>query len=365
MHFGEAVLSATSVAGSPSGQRFGVDDLKGVIAVPPTPALPGADRLNARDTVDLVETERMIRTLLDSGVDGILSNGTLGEIATLTLDEWKAFAATIAETVRAVNSDFPVFIGATTPNSRDTADRIRYIHGLGLRGAFLGRPSWSQLGAEAMATYYEDLAAEFPDMAFVLYDNPEAFKGPIPPPVYARLARIPGVIGVKYPSMTPKFRSDVGAAAAGALRIMPIEADWLAARTLFPEEMLACWSSSALCGPEPVLFLREALRSEDTETARWVTDRIEWTYETFLARRDFAEFSKYNTRIEKLRFDEAGYVSAGPARPPYHIVPEEYVEGARETGRRWRQVVAEVESRREGSAAAAVGQSPDQAKEER
>src|SRR5690606_22836663 len=38
-------------------------DMRGVMAYPPTPALPGADRVDATDTVDLAETERMIRTL--------------------------------------------------------------------------------------------------------------------------------------------------------------------------------------------------------------------------------------------------------------------------------------------------------------
>jgi trans-o-hydroxybenzylidenepyruvate hydratase-aldolase len=28
----------------------------------------------------------------------------------------------------------------------------------------------------------------------------------------------------------------------------------------------------------------------------------------------------------------AGWCKAGPCRPPYHIVPENYLEGARESG---------------------------------
>src|SRR5690606_8925190 len=76
-------------------------DMRGVMAYPPTPALPGADRVDATDTVDLAETERMIRTLIADGVDAIALNGTLGECATLTLEEWKAFAACAAETAEA------------------------------------------------------------------------------------------------------------------------------------------------------------------------------------------------------------------------------------------------------------------------
>ena len=36
-------------------------DMRGVMAYPPTPALPGAERVDAQNTVDLAETERMIR----------------------------------------------------------------------------------------------------------------------------------------------------------------------------------------------------------------------------------------------------------------------------------------------------------------
>ena len=38
--------------------------------------------------------------------------------------------------------------------------------------------------------------------------------------------------------------------------------------------------------------------------------------------------------LEKIRIDEAGYIKAGPCRPPYIHCPEDYAEGARESGRR-------------------------------
>jgi dihydrodipicolinate synthase/N-acetylneuraminate lyase len=326
------------------GRRFGVDDLTGVIAVTPTPALPGADALDAQNTVDVAESERMIRALLSAGVDGILTNGTLGEMATLTLDEWRTFAEVLAETVADAAPGLPVFVGATALGARDTVERIAHLHRLGLRGAFLGRPFWSQLGPAATVRFYTDVADAFPDMSFVLYDNPEAFKGPLTPEVYATLAAHPGIIGVKYTMITPAYRPTM-TAVGGKLRILPIEADWLVAHTLFPNEALACWSSSACCGPEPALHLRAALARGDVDDARWITDRIEWTYEPFLARRNFPEFSKYNIPLEKIRFDEAGFVAAGPTRAPYHVVPDEYVDGARENGRRWRSLVGEVSAR--------------------
>ena len=119
-------------------------DMRGVMAYPPTPALPGAERVDAVDTVDLAETERMIRTLINEGVDAIALNGTLGEMATLTLEEWKAFAGCVAETVRAIDPDFPVFIGATTLNTRDTVARMRFLADEVI-GTLLGRPMWGEM----------------------------------------------------------------------------------------------------------------------------------------------------------------------------------------------------------------------------
>jgi dihydrodipicolinate synthase/N-acetylneuraminate lyase len=322
-------------------QKFTVEHLRGVIAVTPTPALPGAEALDATNTVDLVEADRMIRALVRDGVDGIMTNGTLGEMATLTEDEWKQFAATVSGAMAEVAPEMPLFIGATAPNSRDTAARIRFLHGLGVRGVFLGRPMWSALGPDALYEYYRTLAAAFPDMAFVLYDNPEAFKGAIPPGVYAQLAKLPQIVGAKYTAITPKYTADMYAVGDG-VRLMPIESDWFVAHSLFPERVSACWSSSALCGPEPVVLLRDLIVSGQADSARELTHRMEWAYEPLLARTNFAEFSKYNIALEKTRFDEAGYVKAGPTRPPYHIAPEPYLEGARENGRRWRRIIDEL-----------------------
>lgn len=168
-------------------QKFTVEHLQSVIAVTPTPALPRAEDPRASNTVNIEESERMIRRLIEDGVDGILTNGTLGEMATLTVQEWKSFAQVVSETVQSLKPDLPLFIGATTLNTRDTVERIDYLQHLGVRGVLLGRPFWCEMGTEVMFGFYQDIARAFPDMSFILYDNPEAFKGVIPTPVYTRL----------------------------------------------------------------------------------------------------------------------------------------------------------------------------------
>lgn len=322
-------------------QKFAVEHLQGVIAVTPTPALPEVEDLRVSNTVDIEESERMIRRLIEDGVDGILTNGTLGEMATLTMEEWKAFAQVVSETVQSLKPDLPLFIGATTLNTRDTIERIDYLRSLGVRGVLLGRPFWCEMGPEGMLGFYQAIAGAFPDISFILYDNPEAFKGVIPTSVYARLATIPNIIGAKYMALGPKYRVDVDAV-QGKMRLLPLDVDWLLAHLLAPENAVACWSGSVIGGPEPSLYLREALRRKDYEAARWISSRISWSYETYLSRQDFHEFSKYNIPIAKARFNEAGYINSGPTRRPYQIAPPAYIEGGRESGRRWKQLRQEV-----------------------
>ena len=40
----------------------------------------------------------------------------------------------------------------------------------------------------------------------------------------------------------------------------------------------------------------------------------------------------------------AGWVNADPARPPYHVVPEAFLEGARSSGKLWAKLHAELEA---------------------
>ncbi len=325
-------------------------DLRGVMAYPPTPALEGAEFVEARDTVDLAESERMIRSLIGDGVDAIALNGTLGECATLTLDEWKGFAACVAETARSIDPDFPLFLGTTTLNTRDTVDRMRYLRDLGVTGTLLGRPMWGEMVGDVMARFYRDVAEAVPDLAIVVYDNTAAFGGIIPRSVYGTLTQLPQVVAVKYAggaSVGFRYHNDM-AVTGTAFPLMPIETDWFAAWDMYGEELVGmAWSSTTACGPRPVLALRDALQAGRLDDARWLTQRLRWAHEPFLVGQNFTEFAKYNVPLEKIRVNEAGYINVGKCRPPYteELVPAEHVRTTKEHIARYKQILDEVDAR--------------------
>lgn len=325
-------------------------DMRGVMAYPPTPALDGAERVDAVDTVNLEETERMIRALISDGVDAIALNGTLGEMATLTLEEWKAFAGCVAETAKAVDPDFPIFIGATTLNTRDTISRMRFLSDLKVTGTLLGRPMWGEMVAPIMEQFYRDVAEAVPDLAIVVYDNTAAFGGIIPRSVYKTLIDLPQVVAVKYAggaSVGFRYHNDM-AHTQDKFPLMPIETDWFPAWEMYGEDLVGmAWSSTTAMGPGPVLELRDALQQGRTEDARWLTERLRWAHEPFIVGQDFFEFAKYNVPLEKIRVNGAGYINVGKSRVPYteDMVPEVHVKTTAEHVERYAKIATEIEAR--------------------
>ncbi|MBL5973743.1 MAG: aldolase [Candidatus Leucobacter sulfamidivorax] len=325
-------------------------DMRGVMAYPPTPALPGADEVEAQNTVDLVETERMIKQLITDGVDAIALNGTLGEMATLTLDEWRAYAECAVQTAHAIDPDFPIFVGATTLSTRDTISRMRFLSSLGATGTLLGRPMWGEMVAPVMEKFYRDVAEAVPEMAIVVYDNTAAFGGIIPRSVYRTLVQLPQVVAVKYAggaSVGFRYHNDM-AHTGTRFPLMPIETDWFPAWEMYGEELVGmAWSSTTAMGPDPVLQLRDALQQGRTEDARWLTERLRWAHEPFIVGQDFFEFAKYNIPLEKIRVNQAGYIHVGKSRVPYveDLVPQVHWDTTYEHVERYKQISAEIEAR--------------------
>ena len=119
--------------------------------------------------------------------------------------------------------------------------------------------------------------------------------------------------------------------------MMPVDSNYYAAARLAPEDCTAFWSGGALCGPKVQIRLRnEVMRAKnggDWTAAKELSSAIGAASARLMPHGSFAEFSKYNIGLEKARMNAAGWMNAGPCRPPYHLVPEDYLKGAQESGR--------------------------------
>lgn len=322
--------------------RLTVDEVSGVFGIMPTPATPDADEPTAEHTVDLEETRRAVTALEEAGVDALMLNGTSGEAFALTDAEWRTFTETAAETA----DEMSILAGPTTMNTRTTIDRAEFARDVGCDGLLLGRPMWCELSPDATVQFYREVAATVPELGIVAYDNPSAFGGPLTE--WERLAAIDNFVGVKYISLGPQYWEARRTAreADGEMRIIQMDAYLPAAMTWDRDLPLVCWSSSVSCGPEPVIALMDALEDGRWERAFRISEGMAHSFEAFFPDGGMQSFSRHTPAIVKARMSEAGFLDPGPVRPPDPNTPEPFLEGGRESGRRWTELVATVRADR-------------------
>jgi dihydrodipicolinate synthase/N-acetylneuraminate lyase len=310
-------------------------DLRGVYAIIPTPAKDGADRWDAVDTVDLVETERVVNRLIGDGVSGLIVLGTTGECATVTGQEYEAFVACVLETVK---RRLPTFIGTTALGTHEVVRRTRYAADRGADGILLGLPMWQPLTVDMAVEYFRGISEAFPELALMVYGNNRAFRFSFPPEFWSRVVEVaPTLICAKY--SRPQALLDSLAASKGRVHFLPHDGGLSKFAALSPETTTACWSTAASMGPEPVLEQMRALLANDAEAMKRIAADLAWTREPIAELSSNPElFATYNIQLEKIRIEAAGYCKAGPIRPPYNFMPEPYAEAARENARRWRQL---------------------------
>lgn len=313
-----------------------MQDIRGVVGIVPTPATADAESWSAVNTIELHETEKMVRAVVDGGVDVIMTTGTFGECATLTADELRTFVQAV---VRTVAGRRPVFAGVTTLNTRDTISRGRELVEIGADGLFVGRPMWLAMDDKAILRFYQDVAAALPGVPLVVYDNPSAFKGKISREVYLALAEIPEVVASKHvggPALVPDLL-----AVGDKIRLLPLEIDWYALARQHPERAQACWSGSVACAPAPIVALSKAILARDWNAAKPISEKLDWAVRAMFPGGDLSKFMDYSIQLGHVRFREAGLFDPGPSRPPYLEAPADYVEGSRVCGRRWAELQRE------------------------
>lgn len=307
-------------------------DLRGLYAIIPTPARLGAERLDATDTVDLDETERLVRALIADGVSGLIALGTTGECATLSQPDCEAFVACVLETV---GRRIPTFIGATALGGHEAARRLRLVRDLGADGSLLGLPMWQPLVTEEAVRYYREVSECFPDLAIMVYANARAFRYPFPVEFWQEVAtQAPTVCAAKH--SRPAGLNELIAASGGRINFVPHEMSVGKFYELAPGTTTACWATAAAMGPAPARAMIEAVLARDDAAITTLSQAIAWAAEPIRPIISDPEiFACYNIQLEKIRINAAGYCDAGPMRPPYDHMPADYRTAAEECGRRW------------------------------
>jgi len=310
-------------------------DIKGMYAIIPTPALPGSEKWDAKRTLDLEETSKLVSKLISDGVSGLIALGTTGECATLTTEEYIEFAKCVLSTA---NRRVPCFIGATALGTHEIIKRLQFVEKEGADGSLLGLPMWQPLTREMAIKYYQSISEAFPKLTIMAYANARAFR-------FNFDAEFWGQISNKAPTVTcAKFSNSKVLLEAlkttnNLINFVPIDSSVYEFYSLAKDTTTACWATAASMGPQPSVAIMKAITSNDTALAKKIADDIDWANEIVEdIIRDPDLFASYNIQLEKARISAAGYCNPGPVRPPYNFIPDKMLQKCKENGRRWAEI---------------------------
>lgn len=313
-------------------------DIRGLYAIIPTPAKPGAERLDATDTVDIDETERLLNALIADGVSGLIVLGTTGECATLSRADYETFVGCVLDTV---SRRIPAFIGASALGGHEVADRLRFIRDRGADGTLLGLPMWQPVVDTEAVDFYRQVSETFPDIPVMVYANSRAFRYSFPVEFWRAIAReAPTVCAAKH--SRPAGLVELIEASGRRINFVPHEMSVHEFHALSPETTTACWATSAAMDPAPARAMIEAILANDGAAIATLAEAIGWASAPIKPIVSDAElFAHYNIQVEKLRINAAGYCRSGPMRPPYDYAPADIHAACEECGRRWAALCAD------------------------
>jgi dihydrodipicolinate synthase/N-acetylneuraminate lyase len=305
-------------------------ELRGALAIMPTPAKEGADRLDATNTVDLDETARLAESLVRDGATGIMALGTMGECATTSQSDYEAFVDCLLKTIR---GRIPTFVGATALSGHEIARRIKFVKERGATGTLLGIPMWQPATLDMAVKFYADVSHAFPDFPIMVYANSRAFRFAFDLDFWRPIVeRAPTVMSAKFSSKG--ILKEAVAVTKGRVNFVPPVGLAYEFAQISPESTTTCWIPSV--GPQVALALMKALAARDAEQAKAVADDIAWAVAPHHAITGSQEvFASYNIQLEKILMGASGYCKPGPIRPPYDVMPENFAQAAREGGQRF------------------------------
>ena len=161
-------------------------DVKGVIPAIVTP-------FREDETLDLVGLRTLTRFLLESGVHAIMTTGGNGEFCHLLREEKREVIQTVADEV---GGRVPVIAGTAACSTQESILLTQDAQGAGADAAIVVAPYYFGLPEEALYQYFADIAQSV-DIPIVVYNNPAYTGNNLTPQLVARLAEVPGIIGLK------------------------------------------------------------------------------------------------------------------------------------------------------------------------
>ncbi len=143
--------------------------------------------------VDWDGLKRLVEWHIQQGTDAIVAVGTTGESPTLDVQE---HMATIAAIVEDVDGRIPVIAGTGANSTREAIEWTQRAQQAGADACLLVTPYYNKPTQQGLYLHHRAIA-EAVDIPQILYNVPGRTACDMLPDTVARLAEIPGIVGIK------------------------------------------------------------------------------------------------------------------------------------------------------------------------
>ena len=164
-----------------------------------------ATPFNDDETVDEDSIPNLVNKARESGCEGVVALGVMGEAHRLT----DAESRRVAETVISEADDMPVTLGTSAASTMAAIARTREAKEIGAAAVMVAPPPMPKTNLEAVYSHYYRLS-EAVDIDIVVQDYPKTTGVHMPPDFLVRLAdNIPAVqyCKIEAPPTPPKIRA--------------------------------------------------------------------------------------------------------------------------------------------------------------
>jgi len=149
--------------------------------------------MNSKGDIDFNSLEKLIEWHIANDTNGIVSVGTTGESATLTVDE---HLKVIEHTVKCVNGRIPVIAGSGSNSTAQAIETTTESHRIGADFSLLVTPYYNRPNQKGLIEHYIKIADEC-NINQILYNVPSRTGCDILPETVEILSKHQNIIGIK------------------------------------------------------------------------------------------------------------------------------------------------------------------------
>ncbi|HBO39094.1 MAG TPA: 4-hydroxy-tetrahydrodipicolinate synthase [Pasteurellaceae bacterium] len=149
--------------------------------------------MDSHGEVNYDELKKLVNYHINAGTNAIVSVGTTGESATLSIDE---NVKTILKTVEFAAGRIPVIAGTGANATSEAITMTKLLHNSGVAGCLSVVPYYNKPTQEGMYQHFKGIA-ESTDLPQILYNVPGRTGSDLKPETVGRLSKIHNIVGIK------------------------------------------------------------------------------------------------------------------------------------------------------------------------